>query len=223
MSLGVLCRVAKWPAHHSTVVPLQVCSPNVVTQFARIAHESGFLFVYHIIASNNRTSAAPSGAYTSALPSGGSLTSSVQQHAFLAANGKLPAPQPRQERDATRPEAVEEADLDSFFPFDPFRLPTSAKYIDAIYRSWEGPEDSDSDDDDDDDDDEDEEEDERADTFSTEPINAIPGKRRRMRLSAGDGVNGEGDVAELGRSFEQGLSMSVSPGLGVAGRMGVVA
>jgi RNA polymerase I-specific transcription initiation factor RRN3 len=196
---------------------LQVCSPNVVTQFARIAHESGFLFVYHIIASNNRTSAAPS-SFSSSLPPGGNLTTSVHQHAFLSANGKLPAPQPRQERDATRPEAVEEADLDSFFPFDPFRLPTSAKYIDAIYRSWEGPEDSDSDDDDDD---EEEDEDERADTFSTEPINAIPGKRRRMRLSAG--ADAEGDVAELGRSFEQGLSMSVSPGLGIAGRMGVVA
>lgn len=196
---------------------MQVCSPNVVTQFARIAHESGFLFVYHIIASNNRTSSASTPLATS-LPPGGSLTSSVHQHAFLSANGKLPAPQPRQDRDATRPEAVEEADLDSFFPFDPFRLPTSAKYIDAIYRSWEGPEESDSDDDDDEDDD-----DERADTFSTEPINAIPGKRRRTRLSAGGAADGEGDVAELGRSFEQGLSMSVSPGLGVAGRMGVVA
>lgn len=196
----------------------QVCSPNVVTQFARISHESGFLFVYHIIASNNRSSSTTL-ASTSSLAPGGSLLSSLHQHSYLSSSGKLPTPTPRQERDSTRPEAVEEADLDSFFPFDPFRLPASSRYIDSIYRSWEGPADSDSDDDDDEDEDDDGE---GNDTFSEEPLGRrIPkSTRRRMRLSAGGSDDGA-DVADLGRSFEQGLSMSVSPGMGLSARMGM--
>lgn len=35
-------------------------------------------------------------------------------------------------------------EMDSFFPFDPFKLPLSSVYIDPIYREWEGAEDDES-------------------------------------------------------------------------------
>lgn len=33
-------------------------------------------------------------------------------------------------------------EMDSFFPFDPFRLPLSSKFIDNIYSDWVGEEDA---------------------------------------------------------------------------------
>lgn len=30
-----------------------------------------------------------------------------------------------------------EIELDSFFPFDPYRLPRTQKYITSIYRNWD--------------------------------------------------------------------------------------
>lgn len=43
--------------------------------------------------------------------------------------------------------------MDSFFPFDPCRLPLSLPYLEPIYRVWEGaPGDADEDDEDDDND-----------------------------------------------------------------------
>ena len=49
---------------------------------------------------------------------------------------------------------VADADLTSFFPFDPYKLPKSSSYIQPVYREWSSvaiQDDSDDSDDDDDD------------------------------------------------------------------------
>ena len=71
-----------------------------------------------------------------------------------------------------------ETELNTFFPFDPYKLPLSLPYIDAVYREWASVAL-----------DEDEEEEEEEDD--------VPDERLAMH-SPGD---------ELGRSFE-GMSIS---------------
>jgi RNA polymerase I-specific transcription initiation factor RRN3 len=102
-----------------------VCSPNVVAQFARVAHAVGFLYCYSILEANRRAARAP---------------------AEADGPGKL-AP------GAAGPDAPALAELNTFFPFDPYALPRSAAYIDGVYRDWasvaigvEGGEDEDEDD-----------------------------------------------------------------------------
>lgn len=109
-------------------------------------------------------------------------------------------------------------EMDSFFPFDPFKLPLSSVYIDRIYREWEGADDeesttsgdnssstADSDDDDsgvatgDDDDDDD---DEPA-WVKTRGGLAVPGAGGRR---SGD----DDDDDDVSRSFEA-MSLSLSP------------
>jgi RNA polymerase I-specific transcription initiation factor RRN3 len=141
---------------------------------------------------------------------------------------------------------MNEADLDSFFPFDPFKLPLSARFIDGIYRNWEalpGDEDSESDEDDEEEEEEEEEQeadegDESMDTFpgptSYEdsgfhiPGTAAGGRRRgkgkNRRGSGGLTVSSsqeDSEVDMLGRSLDQ--AMSISPAMGLVGRMGVAA
>jgi len=50
------------------------------------------------------------------------------------------------------------AELNTFFPFDPYRLPKSSRYIDGVYREWSAVAINDDDDDEDEDGDEDEDE-----------------------------------------------------------------
>lgn len=111
---------------------------------------------------------------------------------------------------ATPRQLVVAEEMDSFFPFDPFKLPLSSIYIDDIYRDWEDDEggdgsasssggtssdtDEDSDSDDDDDDDE---SDSGAEGIMARGGLAVPGSERRRE---------EDD--EVARSFE---AMSLSP------------
>jgi len=54
-------------------------------------------------------------------------------------------------------------ELNSFFPFDPYKLPKSSRYIDGVYREWSAV----AIDDDEDDGDEEEDEDEDFDSART--------------------------------------------------------
>ncbi|KAE9409865.1 RNA polymerase I-specific transcription initiation factor RRN3, partial [Gymnopus androsaceus JB14] len=40
---------------NSVLNPLKVCSPNVASQFARVAHATDFLYCYTILESNRRS------------------------------------------------------------------------------------------------------------------------------------------------------------------------
>ncbi|KAF9077097.1 RNA polymerase I-specific transcription initiation factor RRN3 [Rhodocollybia butyracea] len=88
--------------------PLKVCSPNVASQFARVAHATDFIYCYTILESNRRSEVSSSNdglshqISLSALTQGTNLTS----------------------------------ELNTFFPFDPYKLPKSGAYIQKVYREW---------------------------------------------------------------------------------------
>uniref|UniRef100_D8PQZ2 RNA polymerase I-specific transcription initiation factor RRN3 n=1 Tax=Schizophyllum commune (strain H4-8 / FGSC 9210) TaxID=578458 RepID=D8PQZ2_SCHCM len=92
-----------------------------------------------------------------------------------------------------------DAELHTFFPFDPYKLPRSGPYIQAVYREWASVAIGGDDDDDDEDDDED---DEVAGVQSYE----APAYLAISRPVEGDG--GDDDTMGLGKSLN---AMSISP------------
>lgn len=140
---------------------LQVCSTNVVMQFARVAHATNFVYCYSIMKDNRRSE------YNSATP-----------------HEQKPAMQLLLFSDSMH------AELNTFFPFDPYRLPRSNSYIQGVYREWssvaiDG-------------DDEDEESDVDADSEAEASLCGFSVLRTVAR----------GDDTGLGQSFE---GMSISP------------
>lgn len=130
----------------STLNPLKICAPSIVAQFARMAHHLRFLYVYPLIETNKRVRLARSmaGAYLGGI--GGRETALSQKRGddmFL---------------------------LDAYFPFDPYVLPRSKRWIEGDYVQWEPvpgmpvqKDDDDDDDEDEDSEDDDEEEDDEDD------------------------------------------------------------
>ncbi|KAF8806334.1 RNA polymerase I-specific transcription initiation factor RRN3, partial [Phlegmacium glaucopus] len=116
--LGVLKRVVV-----SVLNPLKVCSTNVVMQFARVAHATDFIYCYTILETNKRAEHGRSGTAHVSPPhhrqSGASttitMTTKINPSMFV-----LPV----------------HAELNTFFPFDPYRLPKSNAFIQAVYREW---------------------------------------------------------------------------------------
>ncbi|KAF9580611.1 hypothetical protein BGW38_002672 [Lunasporangiospora selenospora] len=117
----------------SRLNPLKMCSDNVVKQFARISNNLNFMYIYPILEQNKRIIVAPSRA-SSTLKNG------------IADGGRT----------------VNLHELETFFPFDPYRLRQSAPFMQGIYQEWEN-DDEDEDDEDEDDEDDDEDEDEEID------------------------------------------------------------
>lgn len=97
----------------------------MVNQFARVSQHAGFVYCNTIMETNKRVSKSTTQA-----------TSNPTSSAFVFKDAII-------------------TDLNTFFPFDPYRLPLSCSYLDGIYRDWGMV----ALDDEDDDDDEDEEED----------------------------------------------------------------
>lgn len=141
-----------------------------------------------------------------------------------------------------QPGGVAEADLDSFFPFDPCQLPLTSRHIDPIFQTWQGfPGESDDEEDSDEEDEEEEDEEVSEEDVPAEGeedklgyripqqaakrVTARGGARKTSGggrpLQAGlsyDSVE-DAEVQMLGKSMEG--AMSISPGLGLAGRMGM--
>ncbi|KAI0340915.1 RNA polymerase I-specific transcription initiation factor RRN3 [Trametopsis cervina] len=184
--LNILKRVVQ-----SELNPLKVCASNVVMQFARVAHATDFLYCYSIIEANRRVDFAPKAAQNGAKPS---LSRSNSSFVNLSVSRQ-----------------TLHSELNTFFPFDPYRLPRSSSYIDGVYREWSSvaidEEDEDSDDDSDDHEDNVEEGNDEASDAGHDPENppsvvgAIPvmGARAKSSDSITDG---------LGVSF---VGMSISP------------
>lgn len=91
----------------SELNPLKVCAPTVVMQFARVAHATDFLYCYSIIEANRRSE----------------YSSSNMQAARRFVNPVVLG------------ESVQ-TELNTFFPFDPYKLPRSGTYIEGVYREW---------------------------------------------------------------------------------------
>lgn len=117
--------------------PLKVCAPVIVEEFAKLAHRLNFMYVYPLIESNKRVR----------------LTQFLSS--TYATGGAL--------RDAGY-DGQEESfhQLDPYFPFDPYQLPVSKRWLDNDYVHWKSvpglnaDEDEDSDDMDEEDDDDEE-------------------------------------------------------------------
>ncbi|KAI9167033.1 RNA polymerase I-specific transcription initiation factor rrn3 [Paramyrothecium foliicola] len=91
--------------------PLKVCAPVIVEEFSRLAHRLNFMYVYPLVESNKRVRLTQ---YLSATYStGGAL------------------------RDAGY-EAQDESfhQLDPYFPFDPYQLPISKRWLAGDYVHW---------------------------------------------------------------------------------------
>lgn len=95
-------------------------------QFARVAHATSFLYCYSILESNKRSE------YGSSSHNPEDLTH--QSHGVHLTILDAPA----------------NVELNTFFPFDPYRLPKSNAYIEGIYREWSAVAIDDGEDDDDD-------------------------------------------------------------------------
>ena len=101
----------------SRLNPLKVCSPAIVSEFARIAKHLGVVYIYHLLETNKRIRLSH-------------YTNSWQNSAGY---GQVT-------QGTTVPKQMGEAHqhLDAFFPFDPYHLPRSKKWIESDYREWKG-------------------------------------------------------------------------------------
>ena len=77
-------------------------------QFARVAHATGFVYCYSIMEANRRS-----------------------DYAANADASRAPS-KPR----ALVFEQSVTSELNTFFPFDPYKLPRSGSYIQGVYREW---------------------------------------------------------------------------------------
>ncbi|KAH9947168.1 RNA polymerase I-specific transcription initiation factor RRN3 [Amylocystis lapponica] len=169
--LGVIQRVIT-----SELNPLKICSVNVVMQFARVAHATDFIYCYSIMEANKRSEYAPS------MPMSRSSQSSMR-------------------RPTVHPSMLGQsmtAELNTFFPFDPYKLPRSGAYIQGVYREWSsvaiGAE-------------EDEDEDDDGESVGSEEPeeNELP---QGIAMSGARSPAPDDEAANLGASFG---GMSISP------------
>ncbi|KAF2436342.1 RNA polymerase I-specific transcription initiation factor RRN3 [Tothia fuscella] len=100
---------------YSDVNPLKVCSPVIVEQFAKVAHHLQFMYVYPKLEQNKKVRLTKSVLAMSAGFSGG------LEERETALSGKTG-------------ESVFQ--LDAYFPFDPYQLPQSKRWIVGEYMVW---------------------------------------------------------------------------------------
>lgn len=96
----------------SKLNPLKICAPTIVSQFARMAHHLRFLYVYPLIETNKRVRLARS------LASGYLAGLGGRETALNAKKGEAGFL------------------LDAYFPFDPYVLPRSRRWLEEDYVSW---------------------------------------------------------------------------------------
>lgn len=89
----------------SKLNPLKVCSPSIVSEFARIGNHLGVIYVFHLIETNKRVR----------------LSKFVHNDRETALNAR------KDDGDQH---------LDAYFPFDPYHLPKSKRWIEADFREW---------------------------------------------------------------------------------------
>lgn len=90
--------------------PLKVCAPVIVEEFARLAHRLGFMYVYPLIEANKRLRLTQ---FMNTYSTGGALRE-------------------------TGYESGDESyhQLDPYFPFDPYQLPNSKRWLEGDYVHW---------------------------------------------------------------------------------------
>ncbi|KAL1413177.1 DNA independent RNA polymerase I transcription factor [Vanrija albida] len=210
----------------SELNPLLGCNPSIVSTFAKVAHSTGFAYCFSIIEANQH---ATSGRSTSTNSANG-RSASASRTASAAGNRRTfsrttsapaaPLPPvlaaPRNARQINI-----DAGLDSYFPFDPYDLPRSGEYVEALYRTWSDVAvdlggDSDDESDSDEDGEESEDSEEMDDEFTRGRMSSSAGRSlpKIMPMAAKPGSYGEHrrriiKDAGLSTSLEH---MSISPG-----------
>ncbi|GAC74558.1 RNA polymerase I transcription factor [Moesziomyces antarcticus T-34] len=195
----------------SRLNPLKYCSANVVKQFARIAQHTGFLYCYSIIEANHRSVRSnrsnPVSRSTSLnrlqLESSGSATPMSQDGSERGTPRPEGASSPQKEAKRAAASVTTASVLESFFPFDPYKLESSASFIEPLYREW-----ADVAPDEDGADSSEEEDDDEADDVRRNERGGgveIPGSRARA------GNDEEDDDANSSSFVSQVEAMSISP------------
>jgi len=96
---------------YSKLNPLKICSPPIVAEFAKIAHHLRFMYVYPILETNKRIR--------------------LSQFSSDQGNGAL-----RDTGNGGNSESWHQ--LDAYFPFDPYQLPISKRWVENDYVVWKG-------------------------------------------------------------------------------------
>lgn len=197
----------------SSLNPLANCSLAVAEQFAGVAQLTGFLYCWSLIEKNSRNAGSPS------------KTSSNHKQdntvTKITSGDTVPSPikEPLQKVASQATTIATRKELDSFFPFDPYRLRGSTRWVEPLYREWsdvapEGMLDEEEDEDEDVEEDDDNSDSDNTSTSDQSPRrNAlkIPKPRRsagRNCFTSSSASTNEDQVAQSLNSLE---AMSISP------------
>ncbi|KAJ9625593.1 DNA independent RNA polymerase I transcription factor [Taxawa tesnikishii (nom. ined.)] len=107
---------------YSRLNPLKVCAPPIVQQFAAIAHHLRFMYVFPLLETNKRLRLSSYRSLGPAVGAGGVRELGVGRREGALAGKKGEA----------------HHQLDAFFPFDPYQLPMSKRWLEGDYVVWKG-------------------------------------------------------------------------------------
>jgi RNA polymerase I-specific transcription initiation factor RRN3 len=113
----------------SDLNPLLGCNPIIVSTFAKVAHQTNFAYCFSIIEANQQLSNAHTSARMQSVPT--TLGGPSRQNSSNGIMTQSSIVIPRQARQANV-----DAGLDNYFPFDPYDLPRSGKFVENLYRTW---------------------------------------------------------------------------------------
>ncbi|KAL2868693.1 rDNA-binding RNA polymerase I transcriptional factor [Aspergillus lucknowensis] len=102
-------------AIHSKLNPLKVCSPAIVSEFARMSQHLNFIYVFTILETNKR------------------LRMSTYRNLSTLADPRFS----QVEREIRAGDDLG-YQLDAYFPFDPYQLPRSRRWLEGDYVHWRG-------------------------------------------------------------------------------------
>ncbi|KAI9834783.1 MAG: hypothetical protein M1819_002869 [Sarea resinae] len=130
-------------AIYSKFNPLKICSPPIVTEFARIANHLRFLYVFPLLEKNKRlrlTSSSSLSSSSSSMPS--TQVASTTMTTSAAANAAKSTQYAQQSVGRESALSVRKDEswllLDAYFPFDPYLLPRSRRWVEGDYVAWRG-------------------------------------------------------------------------------------
>jgi RNA polymerase I-specific transcription initiation factor RRN3 len=157
-------------------------------QFARVAQATDFVYCYTILETNKRADISLSA--SSIKPGNQSSRESLSTSMTILHTKVLCEPV--------------NAELNTFFPFDPYRLPKSNTFIQDVYREWSSVAIDDEEDDSDDDDDE-------GEPPLTEPSSEGETHSKRLDIPNGRSTRGKTSDENDGGLGESLGKMSISP------------
>lgn len=118
----------------SELNPLLGCNATIVSTFAKVAHQTGFAYCFSIIEANQQAAH-----YFGRSTSSNALNPSNDPR--QTGTGSRKTSQLTGNPSQTVPRAARQfnidAGFDNYFPFDPYTLPRSKRFIEPLYRTWD--------------------------------------------------------------------------------------